>query len=105
MRVAAYKLLATLPGVRAAGTVADPLGRRGVAVEMAGEQGTRDRLVIVPASGRLLARETINTGKRDYPAGATLQWVALVESGWTDNPPAHAVEIPTPPAHEVKPPQ
>ena len=94
VRVAAYRMLAGLPGVRAAGAVTDPLGRRGVAVEMAGAPGTSDRLVVEPSSGRLLVRETVNTGERAYPAGTMLDWEAPVETVWTDRAPAHATDLP-----------
>lgn len=94
VRVAAYRMLATLPGVRAAGAVTDPLGRPGAAVEMAGVPRTNTRLIVEPSSGRLLAQETISTGLGQYPPGTMMDWQALVEAVWTDQAPRHATVLP-----------
>ncbi|MFI7124379.1 CU044_5270 family protein [Nonomuraea sp. NPDC050153] len=89
-RAAAYRLLASLPGVSAAGAVTDALGRPGQAVEYrsaeypttpyAGE--TRTRLVIDPDSGMPLSIET-----RSVKDGLLLEYTAVQDSRWTnDNP-------------------
>lgn len=78
VRAAAYRLLATLPGVTAAGQVTDPLGRTGQAVEYQGEQADSVvRLVIDPASGAALSVET-RTG------GLLTDFTAVQESVWAD---------------------
>ncbi|MGW4960270.1 CU044_5270 family protein [Nonomuraea sp. NPDC004186] len=89
-RAAAYRLLASLPGVGAVGPVTDVLGRAGQAVEYrsaeypttpyAGE--TRTRLVIDPVSGMPLSTET-----RSVKDGLLLEYTAIQDSRWTnDNP-------------------
>ncbi|MEV4572137.1 CU044_5270 family protein [Nonomuraea jabiensis] len=89
-RAAAYRLLASLPGVAAVGPVTDVLGRAGQAVEYrsaeypttpyAGE--TRTRLVIDPVSGMPLSIET-----RSVQDGLLLEYTAVQDSRWTnDNP-------------------
>ncbi|WP_258574175.1 CU044_5270 family protein [Actinomadura parmotrematis] len=97
VRVAAYRMLAALPGVRAAGNVPDPLGRMGAAVELPGVSGPglRDRIIVEPSSGRLLARETFTVAPvNGYPAGTMLNWQALVDARWTNRAPSHATELP-----------
>jgi hypothetical protein len=94
VRVAAYRMLAGLPGVRTIGAVTDPLGRAGVAVEMRGESDPKmsERIIVEPSSGRLLARESFAVSAvEDYPAGTMIDWNAMVDTGWTDQRPRHAV--------------
>ncbi|MEU0566501.1 hypothetical protein ABZ297_14050 [Nonomuraea sp. NPDC005983] len=89
-RAAAYRLLASLPGVEAAGQVTDVLGRAGQAVEYdSGEfappdfpGATRTRLVIDPTSGRPLAIET-----RSAADGLLLTYTAIRDGRWTDGNP------------------
>lgn len=89
-RAAAYRLLASMPGVGAIGPVTDALGRPGQAVEYrsaeypmtpyAGETSTR--LVIDPATGMPLSIET-----RSVTDGLLLEFTAVQDSRWTnDNP-------------------
>ena len=56
-----YKVLAALPGVRSAGQMTDPLGRRGYGVEMPQGGGEKEVIVISPAAGALLADELVVT--------------------------------------------
>ncbi|MGW3345746.1 hypothetical protein ACWDA3_20745 [Nonomuraea rubra] len=89
-RAAAYRLLASLPGVTAAGAVTDVLGRPGEGLEYrsaelpvtgyAGE--TRTRLVIDPATGKPLSIET-----RTAQEGRLLEYTAIRDSVWTDQNP------------------
>ncbi|AQZ65284.1 hypothetical protein BKM31_30990 [[Actinomadura] parvosata subsp. kistnae] len=89
-RAAAYRLLASLTGVTAAGRVTDVLGRPGEGLEYrsgelpvtgyAGE--TRTRLVIDPATGKPLSIET-----RTAQDGRLLEYTAIRESVWTDHNP------------------
>ncbi|MEV0232621.1 hypothetical protein [Nonomuraea sp. NPDC050786] len=86
-RAAAYRLLASTPGVQAAGQVTDVLGRIGQAVEYeSGEFAppnyrgpTRTRLVIDPASGRPLSIEV-----RSAADGLLLTYTAIQDSRWAD---------------------
>ncbi|MEU9831545.1 CU044_5270 family protein [Streptosporangium sp. NPDC048047] len=96
-RASAYRILASLPGIRAEGEVTDPLGRRGQALgyREEAEPGlfTEVRFVVDPGTGLPLAEMRMNTAK-----GADGQPVELPSStsyqaiGWTD-------ERPEPPAH------
>ncbi|TYB60144.1 hypothetical protein FXF51_31530 [Nonomuraea sp. PA05] len=89
-RAAAYQLLASVPGVTAAGQVSDVLGRPGQAVEYESGEfappdfvgATRTRLVIDPASGRPLSIEV-----RSAADGLLLTYTAIRDSRWTDSNP------------------
>ncbi|MEU7832574.1 CU044_5270 family protein [Nonomuraea sp. NPDC049129] len=89
-RAAAYRLLASMPGVSAVGQVTDTLGRIGQALEYQSAQrpvteyagGTRTRLVIDPATGKPLSIET-----RATDDGRLLEFTAIQESVWTDDNP------------------
>jgi hypothetical protein len=97
VRAAAFRMLAALPGVTAAGTVHDADGRRGTAVAM-GEidpadrpEALQQRLVIDPADGRALAYEEVVTGPNPiYPelaAGTIASSTTVCTAGWTDESP------------------
>ncbi|WP_433422166.1 CU044_5270 family protein [Microtetraspora malaysiensis] len=64
-RASAYRILASLPDMRAEGEATDPLGRRGQALsyQEEAEPGlfTEIRLVVDPGAGRLLAQVRTNT--------------------------------------------
>ncbi|MEU5865343.1 hypothetical protein ABZ815_29535 [Nonomuraea sp. NPDC047529] len=86
-RAAAYRLLASLPGVAAVGQATDVLGRAGQAVEYESGEfappdhrgATRTRLVIDPASGRPLSLEV-----RSAADGLLLTYTAIQDSRWAD---------------------
>ncbi|MEV5893613.1 hypothetical protein [Nonomuraea fuscirosea] len=86
-RAAAYQLLASVPGVTAAGQVTDVLGRGGQAVEYDSSEfappayrgPTRTRLVIDPASGSPLSLEV-----RSAADGMLLTYTAIQDSRWAD---------------------
>lgn len=97
VRAAAFRMLAALPGVTAAGTVHDADGRRGTAVAM-GEidpgdrpEAIQQRLVIDPANGRALAYEEVVLGRNIiYPAlaaGTIASSTTVRTAGWTDASP------------------
>ncbi|SFP00926.1 CU044_5270 family protein [Actinomadura madurae] len=115
VRAALMRALAARPGVQAIGTVADPLGRRGVALasgertatidgEWGGpkaERGTyRHRQVIVfdPRTGGLLAVQDTLTqpGGRysEMKPGFIINYVATRSEGWTDTKPKPPAELP-----------
>jgi hypothetical protein len=92
VRSAALRVLADLPGVTNAGGATDPLGRTGVAIAETSSSplsGTVQRqLVIDPATGRLLATQTVV--QRPGPAepwarpGLRISSITTVSAGWTD---------------------
>ncbi|NUR89843.1 MAG: hypothetical protein HOY71_37675, partial [Nonomuraea sp.] len=85
-RAAAYRLLASVPGVTAVGPVTDVLGRAGQGVEYESSEftppnhrgPTRTRLVIDPASGRPLSVEVRSAD------GSLLTYTAIRDSRWAD---------------------
>ncbi|MEV4161948.1 hypothetical protein [Nonomuraea dietziae] len=89
-RAAAYRLLASTPGVAAVGPVTDVLGRAGQAVEYESGEfappnhkgATKTRLVIDPLSGRPLSIET-----RSATNGMLLTYTAIQDSRWADDNP------------------
>ncbi|WP_113702865.1 CU044_5270 family protein [Nonomuraea lactucae] len=93
VRASAYRILASIPGMKAEGRVTDPLGRtgQGLSYRVVREGRPSDeRLVIDPASGLPLAEETTSAGEavggRDVRLGS---FTAFQEIGWTDEEPAH----------------
>jgi hypothetical protein len=110
VRAAAFRMLSGLPGIRNAGPVTDPLGRRGTGILLppsgiggcriaTADLGTTSLEVIVdPAAGRLLATEVVvarpGTCTGQLPAGGALGWTALRKATWTSHPPRHAVTPP-----------
>ncbi|WP_141579387.1 CU044_5270 family protein [Actinomadura sp. WMMA1423] len=99
VRAAMYRLLADSPGIRTLGSVTDPLGRRGDGVARqvrADDAVVEERLIIDPASGRLLAQESVlvKPGRlsRGAEPGTVFSYSALVSYGWTDKAPAYPVE-------------
>jgi hypothetical protein len=99
VRAAMYRLLAGSPGIRPLGSVTDPLGRRGdgVARRVRADDTVLDEwLVIDPATGRLLAQESVLVKPGKVWAGRTpgtvVSYDALVSYGWTDKVPAYPIE-------------
>ncbi|MFG1700647.1 hypothetical protein [Nonomuraea sp. NPDC049309] len=88
VRAGAYRLLRTLPGMRAAGQAEDALGRTGAAVVWTwaegGSSGT-ERFIVDTARMVLLSHENI---RKDGARPADRTTTTLVEAGWTDTPPA-----------------
>ncbi|MDR8411881.1 CU044_5270 family protein [Nonomuraea sp. 3-1Str] len=89
-RAAAYRLLASVPGVTAVGQMTDALGRAGQAIEYESGEfappnyrgATRTRLVIDPTSGKPLSIETRSTAN-----GLLLTYTAIQDSRWADSNP------------------
>ncbi|MFI6324991.1 CU044_5270 family protein [Nonomuraea sp. NPDC050556] len=83
VRASAYRILASLPGLRAEGVVTDPLGRTGQALDY-----RNDRLVIDVASGSPLATEVRLAGALTDGSAVELgSFTAFEEIGWTDQQP------------------
>ncbi|MFI9561039.1 CU044_5270 family protein [Nonomuraea endophytica] len=96
VRASAYRILASLPGIRAEGEMTDPLGRRGqtLSYQEEIEPGlfTKVQLVIDPSIGLLLAEVRTNTTKLANGRQAELRLSTSYQAiGWTDERP----ELPT----------
>jgi hypothetical protein len=65
VRAALYRSAGYIEGVRYAGEVTDPLGRRGLAIELPNPEA-RNRLVFDPDTSELLAEETVLTKRVPY---------------------------------------
>ncbi|GAA2987078.1 CU044_5270 family protein [Streptosporangium longisporum] len=96
VRASAYRILASLPGIRAEGEMTDPLGRRGqtLGYQEETEPGlfTRVQLVVDPSTGLLLAEVRTNTTELANGRQAELRLSTSFQAiGWTDDRP----ELPT----------
>ncbi|RBQ18870.1 hypothetical protein DP939_16840 [Spongiactinospora rosea] len=92
VRAAAYRILASLPAIRAEGETADPLGRRGQTLtyqeEIEPGLFTRVQLVVDPGTGLLLAEVRTNTTELANGRQAELRLSTSFEAiGWTDDRP------------------
>ena len=65
VRAGLYRATAHIDGIRLVGEVRDPLGRRGVAVELEHE-GTRTQLVFDPKTSALLSEQEVLTESSDF---------------------------------------
>ncbi|WP_162795140.1 hypothetical protein [Nonomuraea lactucae] len=95
-RASAYRILASMPGIRAEGEVTDPLGRRGQALSYQSEIEpglfTHVLLVVDPSAGLLLAHVTTNTTRLANGRQAELRVSASYQAiGWYEERP----ELPT----------
>lgn len=96
VRASAYRILASLPGIRAEGEMTDPLGRRGqmLSYQEEIEPGlfAKVQLVVDPSTGLLLAEVRTNTTKLANGRQAELRLSTSFRSiGWTNDRP----ELPT----------
>ncbi|MEV6155479.1 CU044_5270 family protein [Nonomuraea sp. NPDC052129] len=96
VRASAYRILASLPGIRAEGEMTDPLGRRGQTLsyqeEIEPDLFTQVQLVVDPSTGLLLAEVRTNTTKLANGRQAELRLSTSFQAiGWTDDRP----ELPT----------
>jgi hypothetical protein len=64
-RAGLYRAAAYIKGVQYAGEVKDPLGRKGLALDLANDSG-RDRLIFDPETSLILAEESVLTKRVDY---------------------------------------
>ncbi|MFE0153545.1 CU044_5270 family protein [Nonomuraea sp. NPDC059007] len=96
VRASAYRILASLPGIRAEGETTDPLGRRGQALSYQEEIEpglfTHVQLMVDPSTGLLLAEVRTNTTKLANGRQAELRLFTSFQAiGWTNDRP----ELPT----------
>ncbi|MGV9775229.1 CU044_5270 family protein [Streptosporangium sp. NPDC003464] len=82
VRAAAYRMLASLPGVTADGEVTDPLGRTGQAVSLRHSTGEY-RLIMDTVTGQPLASVSTIKGT----GGEARSYTAIKRAGWTDDEP------------------
>ncbi|MQY04921.1 CU044_5270 family protein [Actinomadura macrotermitis] len=92
LRAAVYRMLAALPGVAGRGRVTDALGRTGQAIAMS-RNAVETRIVVDPATGRLLSTEEVAL----YPGierrkGQLLRYELIQEARWTARRPALPAE-------------
>lgn len=85
-RAALYRVLAGQSKIRMVGKVIDPLGRAGVALGLVAQIGPPffDRMIIDPATGRLLADEQYRLDASGAPAKTPAQWTVYQAAGWVD---------------------
>ncbi|MGW7482090.1 CU044_5270 family protein [Nonomuraea muscovyensis] len=91
-RASAYRILASLPAIRAEGEMTDPLGRRGqtLSYQEEIEPGlfSKVRLVVDPSAGLLLAEVRTNTTELADGRRAELRVTTSFQAvGWTDERP------------------
>jgi hypothetical protein len=89
-RVAAYQILASLPGVRSLGTVTDLNGRSGPAVALTTKDagGSREsRLIISPTTGLPLASEIRQLSGGTFAPGTMISSELVEFAGWTNTHP------------------
>ncbi|NUW43783.1 CU044_5270 family protein [Nonomuraea rhodomycinica] len=88
VRASAFRLLATMPGVRAEGQATDRLGREGQAIVYRSDGRVKARIVVDPRTGRTLARQTttLDTARDggEIPLHAETAYERI---GWTDQRP------------------
>jgi hypothetical protein len=85
---AAYRVLASLPGVQMKPDVQDPAGQSGTAVWFSQPGPSLSLRIIDPATGTLLAAEDVAQRPVAHaPAGTVLDYTLHVSSGWTNNTP------------------
>lgn len=82
-RAAAYRMLATLPGVSVIDNVRDPAGRVGVALQLPASGADRVQLVIDRQSGDLLAVQHV-APMPGLPPGVPWSASIIKQAGWGD---------------------
>jgi hypothetical protein len=88
VRAAAFRLMASLPGIRMKPNVQDPVGRTGTALILGQFGGPNLTLLIVdPATSAALCVEEVEVHPVNYAAaGTVLDYTLFVSSGWTNTP-------------------
>ena len=89
VRAAAYRVLASLPGIRREPNVQDPAGQSGTAVFL-GQAGPVAALAVVDAAtGALLCIEEVAQQPVAHtPVGTVIDYTLFVSSGWTNTRPS-----------------
>ena len=89
LRAATYRVLARLDGIELVGPARDPAGRPGTAIDapVGSADDLRRRVVIDPATGNLLAQQTVVVRRvpwLDAEPGGVVSQVVYLETGWVD---------------------
>jgi len=87
LRAAAYRVLASLPGVRMKPNVQDPAGQSGTAVWLPQAGPTLAMVIVDPATSTWLC--VVEVTKRSVahaPAGTIIDYTLFTRSGWTNAP-------------------
>jgi hypothetical protein len=90
LRATLYRVLARVNGVTLAGATHDPAGRAGIALNapVGYSDATRQRLVIDPQTGRVLAVETVLTKRVEWvdsEPGTVIESIVYLNEGWVDS--------------------
>jgi hypothetical protein len=89
VRAAAFRVLASLPGIRMKPNVQDPAGQYGTAVFLGQTRSTLTLLIVDPATSAALCIEDVaRQPVAHVPAGTVLYYTLFVGSGWTNTPPS-----------------
>jgi hypothetical protein len=87
VRAAAFRVLASLPGIQVKPNVQDPAGQSGTAVFLSQTKSTLTLLVVDPATSASLCIEDVARRPVDHaPAGTVLYYTLFVSNGWTNTP-------------------
>jgi hypothetical protein len=87
VRAAAFRVLASLPGVQIKPDVPDPAGQSGTAVFLGQTGPTVTLLIVDPATSAALCIEDVaQQPVAHVPAGTVLDYTLFVSSGWTNTP-------------------
>jgi hypothetical protein len=93
VRAAAYRVLASLPGIQMKPNVQDPAGQSGTAVWLTGwpgqARGTLSLAIVDPATSTWLCVEDVAQQPVDHLAAGTVpHYTLFVSQGWTNTPPS-----------------
>jgi hypothetical protein len=87
VRAAAFRVLASLPGIQIKPNVRDPAGQSGTAVFLGQTRSTLTLLIVDPATGAALCIEDVARQPVAHaPVGTVLDYTLFVSSGWTNTP-------------------
>jgi hypothetical protein len=88
VRAAAFRVLASLPGIQVKPNVQDPAGQSGTAVLLGQTRSTLTLLIVDPATSASLCIEDVAKQPVAHaPAGTVLDYTLFVSMGWTNTPP------------------
>jgi len=86
---AAYRVLASLPGIQRRPDVQDPAGQSGTAVWLSQTGPTVALAIVDPATGDLLCIENVTQQPVAHVAtGTVVSYTLFVSRGWTNTPPS-----------------
>jgi hypothetical protein len=87
VRAAAFRVLASLPGIRMKPNVQDPAGQSGTAVILGQTGPTLTLLIVDPAtSAALCIEEVAKRSIAHVPTGTVIDYTLFTGSGWTNTP-------------------